>query len=102
MFDRIRAEGMDRSRIEDAFATLTDDIGPRLTASPAFKRAVDWSRDRMQKIGLADAHTESWPFGRGWVLDGLTIEMTAPRFAPIIGYAEAWSPPTAGDVTARR
>jgi carboxypeptidase Q len=99
MFDRIRAEGMDRSQIEDAFATLTDDIGPRLTGSPAFKRAVDWSRDRMEKIGLTNAHTESWPFGRGWVLDGLTIEMTAPRFAPIIGYAEAWSPPTAGDVT---
>lgn len=98
-FDRIRAEGTDRSQIEAVFATLTDDIGPRLTASPAFKRAVEWSRDRMQAIGLTDAHAESWPFGRGWVLDGLTIEMTTPRFAPLIGYAEAWSPSTNGDVT---
>jgi hypothetical protein len=97
-FDRIRAEGIDRSQIESMFATLTDDIGPRLTASPAFKRAVNWSRDRMQAFGLADAHTESWPFGRGWVLDGLAIDMTEPRFTPLIGYADAWSPSTKGDV----
>ena len=98
-FDQIRAEGMDRSQIEPSFATLTDDIGPRLTASPAFKRAVEWSRERMQTIGLTNPHTESWAFGRGWVLDGLTADMTAPRFAPLIGYAEAWSPSTNGDVT---
>jgi hypothetical protein len=99
-FDQIRAEGIERSQVEPMFATLTDDIGPRLTASPAFKRAVDWSRDRMRTIGLANAHTETWPFGRGWVLDGLAIEMTEPRFTPLIGYAEAWSPPTDGDVVA--
>ena len=98
-FERIRVEGIERSQIASTFATLTDDIGPRLTASPAFVRAVEWSRDRMRAIGLTNAHTESWPFGRGWVLDGLTIEMTAPRYSPIIGYADAWSPSTNGDVT---
>lgn len=97
-FDRIRAEGIDHSQIESMFATLTDDIGPRLTASPAFKRAVEWSHGRMQAFGLTNAHTESWPFGRGWVLDGLAIDMTDPRFTPLIGYAEAWSPATNGDV----
>jgi carboxypeptidase Q len=99
VFERIRSEGIERSRVTSFFSTLTDDIGPRLTASPAFKRAVGWSRDRMQAIGLTDVHTESWPFGRGWVLDGLTIEMTSPRYVRIIGYAEAWSPATDGDVT---
>jgi hypothetical protein len=29
----------------------------------------------------------------------LTVEMTAPRYMPLIGYAEAWSPPTAGMLT---
>ena len=99
MFERIRAEGVDHSQIEPMFATLTDDIGPRLTGSPAFKQAIDWARNRMQSSGLTNAHLESWPFGRGWVLDGLTIEMTKPRFAPLIGYADAWSPSTNGDIT---
>ena len=90
-FDRIRAEGADRSQVESMFATLTDDIGPRLTASPAFTRAVAWSRDRMQAIGLTNAHTESWPFGRGWELQKFTLEMTEPRYMPMIGYPDAWS-----------
>ena len=98
-FATIRAEGMERSQVQAIFATLTDEIGPRLTASPAFKRAVEWGRDRMQAIGLEDAHLESWTFGRGWVLDRLTIELVEPRYMPLIGYADAWSPSTAGDVT---
>ena len=34
---------------------------------------------------------ESWPFGRGWELEKFTLEMTSPRFAPMIGYPDAWS-----------
>jgi hypothetical protein len=98
-FDRVREEGTARSQVQALFSTLTDEIGPRLTGSPAFKRAADWARERLEQFGLADAHLESWPFGRGWVLDGLTVEMVAPRYAPLIGYAEAWSPSTSGDIT---
>jgi len=29
----------------------------------------------------------------------LTVEMLAPRYMPLIGYAEAWSPPTSGVLT---
>ncbi|HEX5475175.1 MAG TPA: M20/M25/M40 family metallo-hydrolase [Vicinamibacterales bacterium] len=99
-FARIRDEGLQRSQAPALFATLTDGIGQRLTASPSFKQAVNWARDRFEAFGLANAHLEPWPFGRGWVLDGLTVEMVAPRYMPLIGYAEAWSPSTSGDVVA--
>lgn len=95
---QITHEALDRSNVGAMFSTLTDDIGPRLTASPAFHRAIDWAKDRMTAIGLSNAHTEAWPFGRGWTLDKLTVEMTEPRYMPLIGYAEAWSPSTAGDI----
>ena len=36
---RIRAEGLEHSQVGPVFDTLTIDIGPRLTASPAHKRA---------------------------------------------------------------
>lgn len=42
---RILAEGMNRSQVAPLFRVLTNDIGPRLTASPAQKRASDWARD---------------------------------------------------------
>ena len=96
MIARIRAEGLDRSQIAATFNMLTNIIGPRLTGSPAHKRAADWSRDRLASWGLDNAHLESWEFGRGWTLEKLTLEMVAPRYFPLIGYPEAWTPPTNG------
>lgn len=95
---RIRDEGMNRSRALELFDHLTTVIGPRLTSSPAFKQSVDWAAQKLREYGLANVHLESWPFGRGWTLDGQIAEMTAPRYMPLIAYAEAWSPPTNGIV----
>lgn len=99
-FARLRAEGYDRSQVVPVFDALTIDIGPRLTASPAHKRAVDWTRQRLASYGLANVHTEPWNFGRGWELERLTVEMIEPRYLPLIGYADGWSPSTPGEVVA--
>ena len=98
---RIRDEGLNRSRVLDLFDHLTNVIGPRLTGSPAFKRAADWSAAQLTLYGLADVHQESWPFGRGWALEQQTLEMLTPRYFPLIGYAEAWTPSTAGEIVGR-
>ena len=98
MIERIRAEGLERSRVLDLYNTLTNVIGPRLTASPAHKEAADWARDRFSEWGLDDSHLEAFDFGRGWTLEKLTLEMTAPRYFPLFGYPEAWTPSTDGVV----
>jgi hypothetical protein len=97
---RIRDEGLNRSKVLSYFSALTDDIGPRLTGTPAYKRAAEWARDQMVRDGLADAKLEPWNFGRGWVLDKLVVEMVEPRYMPLIGYAEAWSASTKGEIVA--
>ncbi len=97
---KIRDEGLNRSKVLSYFSALTDDIGPRLTGTPAYKRAAEWARDQMVRDGLTDAKLEPWNFGRGWVLDKLVVEMVEPRYMPLIGYAEAWSPSTKGEITA--
>src|SRR6185369_9864678 len=79
---------------------LTINIGPRLTASPAHKRAVEWTRERLSSYGLANVHAEPWKFGRGWTLEKLTVEMIEPRYLPLIGYADGWSAATAGEIVA--
>ena len=56
---------MERSQAAAVFNHLTIDIGPRLTASPAHKRAAEWTRDRLRSYGLANVHLEPWTFGRG-------------------------------------
>jgi len=97
---RIRQEGLERSKVFSLFATLTDQFGPRLAGTPAYKQSAEWTRDRMREFGLTDPKLEAWPFGRGWVLDRLVVEMVEPRYMPLIGYAEAWSAPTRGEVLA--
>jgi carboxypeptidase Q len=96
MVDRIRAEGLERSNVVELFRTLTTVIGPRLTASPQHREAAGWARDTFDAWGLANAHLETFEFGRGWTLEGLTLELIEPRYFPLIGYPEAWTPSTAG------
>src|SRR5262245_51095941 len=54
----------------------------------------------MKAFGLSDPKLEPWQFGRGWVLDRIVVEMVEPRYAPLIGYADAWSPSTKGEIVA--
>jgi carboxypeptidase Q len=98
MMARIRDEGLNRSHAWSMVDTLATVIGPRLTGSPAFLRAATWARDHLATWGLSEPHFETWPFGRGWELEKFTLEMTQPRYAPMIGYPDAWSPSTNGDV----
>lgn len=98
MLARIRAEGLDHSRAWPMLDTIATVFGPRLTATPAYRRAADWARDRFASWGLANPRLESWPFGRGWELTKFSLEMTAPRYFPILGLPDAWSASTNGDV----
>lgn len=98
VIDRIKEEGLERSEVLAMYTHLTDAIGPRLSGTPAFKRAADWSVKKLEGWGLGGVHLETWQFGRGWTLEGFTLEMTKPRYFPLTGYPEAWTPSTDGEV----
>jgi hypothetical protein len=99
--EQMKDEGLNRSQVLSMYAHLTDVIGPRLAGSPAFKRSAEWAVETLQGWGLSDVHLEAWDFGRGWTLEGLTLEMTKPRYFPLTGYPEAWTPSTNGVVISR-
>jgi carboxypeptidase Q len=101
MVAQIRAEGLQRSRALALYRTLTDEIGARLTGSPAHLRAANWARDRLMEWGLSNPHLEPYEFGRGWELEHISVEMTEPRYFPFIAYGEAWTPSTKGVVSGR-
>jgi carboxypeptidase Q len=100
MVDKIRREGLDNSQVHVTFSHFVTTIGPRLTASPEYKAAAEWSRQQLARWGLRDARFETWEFGRGWTLDKFTIEMIEPRYMPLVGYPEAWSASMAREVEA--
>ena len=60
---RIRTEGLQRSRALELYRTLTDDIGGRLSGSPAHLQAARWASERFAEWGLTNAHLEPFEFG---------------------------------------
>lgn len=100
MYQRIRDEGLNRSHVMEFASALTDDIGPRLTGSPNAKKANEWTRDTLTKIGLENAHLEDWgEFGLGWQQLNTWARMVTPDTAVLIVQATPWSPSTPGPVT---
>ncbi len=97
---RIRAEAFENSKVMDTLFYLTDVHGPRLTNSPGFRKAAEWTTGRMKEFGLANVKQEKWgPFGRGWSYSKFEAHLAEPGYQPLIGFPLAWSPGTNGPVT---
>jgi hypothetical protein len=100
MYQRIRDEGLNHSHVMEFATALMDGIGPRLTGSPNAKKANEWTRDTLTKIGLENAHLEDWgEFGLGWQQLNTWARMVTPDTAVLIVQATPWSPSTSGPVT---
>jgi carboxypeptidase Q len=100
MYQRIRDEGLNHSHVMEFASALMDGIGPRLTASPNAKKANEWTRDTLTKIGLENAHLEDWgEFGMGWQQVNTWARMVSPDTAVLILQSTPWSPATSGPVT---
>jgi carboxypeptidase Q len=100
-YARIRDEGLSRSQVMDYASELIDGIGPRLTGSPNLKRAIDWARERLTRMGLSQVRAERWgEFGLGWEQRHVWVRMVSPDTAVFIAQAAPWSPATPGPLTA--
>jgi carboxypeptidase Q len=101
MYSRIRDEGFKHSHVMEYASALFDDIGPRLTGSPAMARADEWARTQLATMGCSNAHQESWgEFGMAWTQLGASLEMVKPVPGIFLAQATPWSRPTQGTVVA--
>lgn len=96
----LRNEGLNGSRVMETLSWLADVFGPRLTGSPSFAAAGDWTVKSLQEWRLTNIRREHWPLGEGWTLRKAEIRMTLPQVMPIIGLPLAWTPGTNGPVEA--
>jgi len=95
--EKIKEEGMKHSQLMDVLSYITDVSGARLTGSPNIKAAQEWAKQKLTEWGIQNAHLEAWgPFGRGWSLEGFSLNMVKPYYVPLIAYPKAWSPSTNG------
>jgi carboxypeptidase Q len=97
---KIRKEGLENSKVADIAFRLTDVSGPRLTNSPGYQRAADWSVSQLSQWGLKNAHQEEWgEFGKGWQVEKSYVAMTKPYYMPFIAIPKAWTGSTSGLVS---
>ena len=96
---KIREEGFHRSHVMIFGEVLADRVGARLTGSPDFDRAVQWSVSELEGMGLSNARAERWgEFGMAWRQLGAGAALVDPAPAVIPLQATPWSPATSGEV----
>ena len=96
---KIRTEGLEKSKAMDIAYHITDVAGPRLSNSPGLKRAQDWAVKYFKEMGLENVHLEAWgDFGKGWQVDKYYAATTLPFYRPIIASPKAWTPGTNGPI----
>ena len=98
--NRISDEGFNHSQVVDTAAYLADEIGGRMTNSPAMRKAEHWTQERFKSWGLKEVRTEAFDFGRGWWIESAHVRMVAPRPIELKAIPLAWTPATHGALTA--
>jgi carboxypeptidase Q len=100
VINRIADSGFNHSEVVDIAAYLADEIGGRMTNSPAMRKAEQWTQEKFRSWGLKDVRTEAFDFGRGWWIESSHVHMTAPRSVDLRAIPIAWTPATSGALTA--
>jgi carboxypeptidase Q len=75
---KIAGEGVMDSHAFQYLTELSDDIGARVTGSPADKKAIDWGVAKMKSIGLSNVHSETYSVWKGWTRGTASADLVAP------------------------
>ena len=97
VMQKIRDEGLTRSKVMDIAFNLTDKNGSRLTNSEGYMRAANYAKEALGGWGMANAVIDPWgEFGKGWDLQKMYLAMTAPYYKPLLAYPKTWTAGTKG------
>jgi hypothetical protein len=75
---KIAGEGLLNSHAFQYLTELSDDIGGRVTGTPAERKAEEWGAAKMKAIGLENVHTEKYTIWRGWTRGTAEAELLTP------------------------
>lgn len=98
--EKIKAEGLNNSDIEDLSFWMTDFAGPRLTASAGGDRGNEIAKKKMEEYGFKNVRIESVrEFTRGgWDNYKTYVAMTKPYYVSFAANPLAWTGSTNGAI----
>jgi carboxypeptidase Q len=91
---KIIANALGPSPLEENLRRLTDEIGGRMTGSPAMSRAVAWGVAAFRAAGVDAVHTEKYTIPLTWSEGATRLEVLSPAPFPVRLVSLGWSPPT--------
>ena len=78
--NRIKDQAFNHSQVVEYMHYLADENGPRLAASPGYRRAAHWAVDTLRRNGLENARLEAFgAIGRSWSWSGISVQMVPPN-----------------------
>ena len=94
----VTGQGLLSSHAFQYLTELSDDVGGRVTGTPAAQKAIEWGAAKMKAIGLENVHTEKWQMWRGWSRGTAEAEILSPVRRRMKVDAMGWtgSTPTSG------
>src|SRR5882724_8995341 len=75
---RIAGEAMMNSHAYEYVTELSDDIGSRVTGTPAERKAEEWGAAKMKAIGLENVHLEKYTIWKGWTRGSADAQLLSP------------------------
>lgn len=88
---RIAGEGLMNSHAFQYLTELSDDIGARVTGSPAAHKAEEWGAAKMKTIGLENVHLEKYAIWKGWTRGTAEAQLLAPTAHKLHVDAMGWT-----------
>jgi carboxypeptidase Q len=81
------------SPLQENLRRLTDEIGGRVTGSPALERAVEWATTAFRAVGV-EVHAEKYQLPLTWSEGDTHLELLGKIKFPLRTVSLGWSPPT--------
>ncbi len=90
---RIVASALGPSPLEENLRRLTDEIGGRMSGTPAMRKAVVWGIEAFRKAGVDEVHAESFTMPVGWREGETRLTVLRPAQFSLQAVSLGWSPP---------
>src|SRR5713226_7948778 len=91
---KIIANALGPSPLEENLRRLTDEIGGRMTGSPALHRAAEWAAAAFRQAGVEEVRTEKYTIPLSWSEGATRLEVLTPAPFPVRLVSVGWAPST--------
>jgi carboxypeptidase Q len=102
VIQKIKKKAIENSKVMETSIYICDIYGPRLSGSPGYLKAAQWTVEQLKNWGIEKSYLEPWgTFGRGWQVENAKAEMIKPVYMPMIVYPKSWTGSTNGVITGK-